>query len=96
MTVAKRPGPTHGNTGYTLFMAKVMVSLPDALLAELDAAAQRDGDTRSGYLRKLAEVHLRRRSRARAEGIAALMATSEPTGRGGNVATLVKEHRPHR
>ena len=32
-----------GNTGYTLAMAKVMISLPDGLLARLDASARERG-----------------------------------------------------
>lgn len=85
-----------GNTGYTPAMAKVMVSLPDELLRDLDTAAHRDGDTRSGYLRKLAEAELSRRSRDRAERIAAITAGATPQRRGGDVAARVKAHRPDR
>lgn len=46
---------TAGHTGYTLPVAKVLVSLPDELLREIDAQAKASGETRSGYLRRLAE-----------------------------------------
>jgi metal-responsive CopG/Arc/MetJ family transcriptional regulator len=45
-----------GNTGYTLAMAKVMISLPDELLARVDARAGERGSTRSATIRELAEV----------------------------------------
>jgi len=39
-------------------MAKVMISLPDELLARLDAHAAEHGSTRSATLRDLAEAAL--------------------------------------
>jgi len=36
-------------------MAKVMISIPDKLLARLDARAKEVGETRSGFLQRLAE-----------------------------------------
>lgn len=41
-------------------MAKVMISLPDELLADLDRSARERGSTRSGLIRELAEGHLQR------------------------------------
>lgn len=84
-----------GNTGYTLHMAKVMVSLPDDLLRAVDIEAGRRGTTRSGYIRELAEETLQRRSVRRAERMAEIVAMSGPsTGHGGRVAELVKANRP--
>ncbi|MGH7904680.1 MAG: CopG family transcriptional regulator [Candidatus Dormibacteraceae bacterium] len=40
--------------GYTGFMAKVMVSFPDEVLARIDREAQRRGTSRSGLLRDAA------------------------------------------
>ena len=37
-------------------MAKVMISMPDALLAQVDDEAARRGTTRSGLVRELAEA----------------------------------------
>jgi hypothetical protein len=86
-----------GNTGYTIGMAKVMVSLPDDLLRAVDVEAGRRGTTRSGFLRELAEETLRRRSVRRAERMAEI-ATQDgpPTGHGGGAAELVKATRPER
>jgi len=36
-------------------MAKVMISIPDKLLARLDARAREVGETRSGFLQRLAQ-----------------------------------------
>jgi hypothetical protein len=46
-------------------MAKVMVSIPDELLAQIDAEARRQGTTRSGLLQQAArsEIGLGRKSR---------------------------------
>lgn len=44
-----------GNTVYTHPVAKVMISIPDALLERLDARAKAAGETRSGLLQRLAE-----------------------------------------
>ncbi len=44
-----------GNTVYTHPMAKVMISIPDALLERVDATARASGETRSGFLQRLAE-----------------------------------------
>jgi len=41
-------------------MAKVMISLPDDLLARIDGEAQRRGETRSGFLRNVASRQLSR------------------------------------
>lgn len=49
--------------GYTVRMAKVLVSLPEADLHVIDAAARKAGETRSSFLRRaaLAEAHRVRR-----------------------------------
>jgi hypothetical protein len=49
---------TAGHTGYTPHVAKVLVSIPDDLLGEIDLRAKDLGESRSGYLRKLAEADL--------------------------------------
>src|SRR4051812_3544935 len=46
---------TFGNTVYTRPVAKVMISIPDQLLKRLDARAKAAGETRSGFLQRLAE-----------------------------------------
>jgi hypothetical protein len=39
-------------------MAKVMISMPDKLLERLDLRAKQAGETRSGFLQRLAEREL--------------------------------------
>jgi metal-responsive CopG/Arc/MetJ family transcriptional regulator len=73
-------------------MAKVMVSLPDDLLNELDAEAARRGTTRSGLLREFADHSLRRRAERRAARIGEII--RDVRSHGGGVAELVKRNRP--
>lgn len=75
-------------------MAKVMISLPDELLADLDSEAARRGTTRSGLLRELADRDLRRRGEDRAARIEAIM--GDGVAHGGDVASVVKRQRPDR
>jgi metal-responsive CopG/Arc/MetJ family transcriptional regulator len=74
-------------------MAKVMVSMPDDLLNEVDAEANRLGTTRSAVLREFADAALRRRRTNRAASMSALLqrAASE---HGGASAERVKATRP--
>jgi metal-responsive CopG/Arc/MetJ family transcriptional regulator len=73
-------------------MAKVMVSLPDELLAELDAEAARRGTTRSALLRAFAQDAFSQRGAQRAARVTELARDATPHG--GDVAGLVKRHRP--
>lgn len=52
------PTLTPVNTVYTHPMAKVMISIPDKLLERLDLRAKQGGETRSGFLQRLAEREL--------------------------------------
>jgi Ribbon-helix-helix protein, copG family len=73
-------------------MAKVMVSMPEELLAEVDAEARRLETSRSAVLRGFADAALRRRRADRAVAIRELL--REASSHGGNVAELVKATRP--
>ena len=78
-------------------MPKVMVSMPDELLAEVDAEAQRLGTSRSAVLRAHAEAALQRRRTERAEAIAELIRDhirDHPEGHGGEVVEKLKASRP--
>ena len=76
-------------------MAKVMVSMPDELLAAVDAEAGRRGTTRSGYLRQLADDALWRTSARRTRKMTEIDETGGGlSGHGGRVAALVKASRP--
>jgi metal-responsive CopG/Arc/MetJ family transcriptional regulator len=73
-------------------MAKVMVSMPDDLLSEVDAEAGRLGTTRSAVLRRFADSALRGR---RADRAAAMDMLLKQTARhGGAAAERVKATRP--
>jgi metal-responsive CopG/Arc/MetJ family transcriptional regulator len=73
-------------------MAKVMVSLPDDLLSEVDAEARRAGTTRSAVMREFANIALRRRREGRAAAMRSLLEDSSPHG--GRSADQVKATRP--
>jgi metal-responsive CopG/Arc/MetJ family transcriptional regulator len=73
-------------------MAKVMVSMPDDLLSEVDAEASRLGTTRSAVLRQFADSALRERRSARAATMRALL--THPGHHGGGAAERVKDSRP--
>ena len=73
-------------------MAKVMISLPDDLLARVDADASEHGTTRSATLRALAEAGLGERRRRLAEQMADL--EGQASAHGGDVVTDLKASRP--
>jgi metal-responsive CopG/Arc/MetJ family transcriptional regulator len=83
---------TSGNTVYTLPVAKVMISMPDDLLDRLDAQARANSETRSGFLRRLAERELENgEDRRRAEIKRLLDLSTAPMG--GEAAKLIREDR---
>jgi predicted DNA-binding protein len=61
------------NTVYTHPVAKVMISIPDKLLERLDRRAKETGETRSGFLRRLAEREVEVGERHRREEINRLL-----------------------
>jgi metal-responsive CopG/Arc/MetJ family transcriptional regulator len=71
-----------------------MVSMPEDLLAEVDAEADRTGSTRSAVLREFAEAALRRRRSDRAAAMRALLRETAITDHGGETAERIKESRP--
>jgi metal-responsive CopG/Arc/MetJ family transcriptional regulator len=73
-------------------MAKVMVSIPDDLLGEVDAQANRLGTSRSAVLRDFADAALRRRRSDRATAMSALL--RQASRYGGATAKHVKATRP--
>jgi len=73
-------------------MAKVMISLPDDLLDRIDAQARSEHETRSGYLRRLAEQRLAQQHSRRGAEIEELL--GRVTGNyGGDAARLIREDR---
>lgn len=73
-------------------MAKVMISLPDDLLARVDARATECGSSRSATLRELAEAALGARRSRLAERMAAL--EEGASGHGGTAVAELKAGRP--
>jgi hypothetical protein len=86
------PTLTDSNTVYTHDpVAKVMISIPDDLLARLDAQARANRETRSGLLRRLAERELREDGNSRRKRLEDLL--GPPVNMGGDAARLVREDR---
>lgn len=82
---------TSVNTVYTHPVAKVMISMPDDLLTRLDAQARANRETRSGFLRRLAERELERDETMRRKEIEDLL--GPPLNMGGDAARLIREDR---
>lgn len=80
-----------GNTVYTHPVAKVMISMPDDLLERLDAQARANRETRSGFLRRLAERELELDEAGRRKEIEDLL--GPPLRMGGDSARLIREDR---
>jgi metal-responsive CopG/Arc/MetJ family transcriptional regulator len=72
-------------------MAKVMVSMPDELLARIDAQVKSEHATRSGFLQRLAERELAQEKAKRGARVAELL--GEPVSLGGDAAKLIREDR---
>jgi metal-responsive CopG/Arc/MetJ family transcriptional regulator len=73
-------------------VAKVMISMPDDLLARLDAQARANRETRSGFLRRLAERELSADEDCRREEIERLLdLATAPMG--GEGVRLIREDR---
>lgn len=97
LTVPTAPTPTAGNTVYTHPMAKVMISIPDALLERVDARASAAGETRSGFLQRLAERELEAADARNRKEVERLLEEIRLLGPGENadvdVAQLIREDR---
>jgi metal-responsive CopG/Arc/MetJ family transcriptional regulator len=72
-------------------VAKVMISMPDDLLDRLDAQARVNRETRSGFLRRLAERELELDDGRRRKEIEDLL--GPPLHMGGDSARLIREDR---
>ncbi len=82
------------NTVYTHPVAKVMISIPDSLLERLDAHVEAAHETRSGFLRRVAERELEQAERHDRDEIERLLNQIEPLDFGGiSAAQLIREDR---
>src|SRR5690242_15506209 len=78
-------------------MAKVMVSLPDDLLHQLDTEAKQRGTTRSGVLRTYVEEGMQRRTDERVRRMKEILGEPVSPGRlGGDTVSFIKEEREKR
>lgn len=85
---------TSVNTVYTHPMAKVMISMPDDLLQRLDALAEANRESRSGFLQRLAERELQSGEAGHRQRIEDLLGKATvPGGMGGDAARLIREDR---
>lgn len=75
-------------------MAKVMISLADDLLARIDAQAQANRETRSGFLQRLAERELSAQGDDRRKQLEDLL--GPPVNLGGEAAKLIRKDRESR
>lgn len=83
-----------GNTVYTPPVAKVMISIPGSLLERLDAQARVSRETRSGFLRRLAERELESTDSRMRDEVDRLLSEIGPVDLGGvSAAQLIREDR---
>jgi len=88
------PVLTAGHTGYTKSVAKVLVSIPDLLLERVDAHARAGGETRSGFLQRLAEREIEAVDSHVRDEVGRLLDEIEPIDLGGiSAAQLIREDR---
>jgi hypothetical protein len=91
------PTLTPSNTVYTHPVAKVMISIPDALLERLDSRAKALGETRSGFLQRVTGQELERAHGHDREEIERLLSEIRPLDFGGrSAAQLIREDRASR
>jgi HicB_like antitoxin of bacterial toxin-antitoxin system len=88
------PTLTSGNTVYTHPVAKVMISIPDKLLERIDAHARASRETRSGFLRRVAERELLEGEGLQRRQLEELLGPPVPMG--GEAARLIREDRDSR
>jgi hypothetical protein len=74
-------------------VAKVLISLTDDLLSRIDDYAQRNGETRSGFLQRLAEREIAADNARRTKDFEELL--GPPLHLGGNTVQKIKEGREH-
>jgi hypothetical protein len=83
-----------GNTVYPVDVAKVLISIPDALLRRVDDAASRAGETRSGFLQRIAEREVAESNARVRKELEDLFEPLAPAG--GESGRWLREDRDHR
>jgi metal-responsive CopG/Arc/MetJ family transcriptional regulator len=74
-------------------VAKVLISIPDPLLERVDVFAKGNGETRSGFLRRLAERELEAIDRRDDEEIGRLLDSLDIDLGGADIAQIIREDR---
>ncbi len=74
-------------------MAKVLISLPDLLLERVDAHASAGGESRSGFLRRLAERELDADQERRNQEVIQLLDSLDIDLGGKSAAQVIREDR---
>ena len=74
-------------------MAKVLISVPDPLLERVDAHAKANGETRSGFLQRLAERELEADDRRRNQEVIELLDSLDIDLGGKSAAQIIREDR---
>jgi metal-responsive CopG/Arc/MetJ family transcriptional regulator len=87
------PVLTPSNTVYTHSVAKVMISIPNKLLERLDSRARANGETRSGFLQRLAVDEIEREKVQERKDLEELLGRIGTLDLGGNAAQLIREDR---
>jgi hypothetical protein len=87
------PVLTVGNTIYTRPVAKVMISVPDELLKRIDARVRGAGETRSGFLQRLAERELEAAERRDDEEVIRLLDSLDIDLGGADIVQVLREDR---
>lgn len=83
-----------GNTVYPWGVAKVLISIPDQLLRRLDEAAGRAGETRSGFVQRIAEREIAEGNARLRKELEDLFEPLPPAG--GESGRWMREDRRHR
>lgn len=83
-----------GNTVYPVDVAKVLISIPDGLLRRVDDAAGRAGETRSGFLQRIAEREVAESNARLRKELEDLFEPLSPAG--GESGRWIREDRVHR
>jgi metal-responsive CopG/Arc/MetJ family transcriptional regulator len=74
-------------------VAKVMISIPDDLLRRIDALTEAGGETRSGFLQRLAERELQAADTREDEEIGRMLDSLNIDLGGKSAAQLIREDR---
>jgi HicB_like antitoxin of bacterial toxin-antitoxin system len=88
------PALAVGDTVYPLSVAKVLISIPDQLLRRVDEAAGRAGETRSGFVQRIAEREITEGNARLRQELEDLFEPLAPAG--GESGRWMREDRRHR